>query len=236
MLFGSLLFGPALLFFITEAAHNHPITSRTHFQHCYKQWLTVLGDFLLGFVYVMFITELIKTLVGELRPHFLQTCKPDWSKINCSQGIITEYKCTNKSPYWLVQVDIYKSFPSGHTSLSFYTLVFVSLYAQVRIRRTSRSHLLKSWVQLLFLSWALVCSLTRISDYRHFWWDVLAGSLVGIIGGFVSVRCFVQNNFSSVQTEEESEITVSSGIISKASSSIKPNENFTTYVENITVK
>ncbi|XP_022252853.1 phospholipid phosphatase 2-like isoform X2 [Limulus polyphemus] len=189
ILITTLIFCPILVFFITEAVHYYPITTRAHFQHYYNQCSAVLKNFLLGFLYVFFVTELSKSLVGELRPHFLDTCKPDWSKINCSQGIISEYSCTGSGPYWLVKVDIYKSFPSGHASLSFYTSVFVSLYVQVRIHRTSKSHLLKSWLQLLFLSWALVCSLTRISDYRHFWWDVLVGSLVGIVGGILTMFC-----------------------------------------------
>ncbi|XP_076317911.1 phospholipid phosphatase 2-like isoform X2 [Tachypleus tridentatus] len=189
VLITTLLFCPILVFFITEAVHYYPITTKAHFRHYYNQCLAVLKDFLLGFLYVLFVTELAKSLVGELRPHFLDTCKPDWSKINCSRGIISEYTCTGSGPYWLVKVDIYKSFPSGHASLSFYTSVFVCLYIQVRFQCTSKSHLLKSWLQLFFLSWALVCSLTRISDYRHFWWDVLVGSLVGIVGGILTMFC-----------------------------------------------
>lgn len=35
-------------------------------------------------------------------------------------------------------------------------------------------------LQILCIVWALCCSLTRITDRRHHWWDVLAGSIVGV--------------------------------------------------------
>ncbi|XP_013786898.2 phospholipid phosphatase 2-like [Limulus polyphemus] len=189
----SLLFGSALTIFIVEAIHHYPISKNLN-QQCYNHWLMVLGDFLLGFVYVFFVTELLKAVVGELRPHFLASCQPDWSKINCSEGFVIEYNCTRREQYRLENIDIYKSFPSGHSSLSLYSFVFISLYAQVRLQWTSKSHVLKLVLQLVFLSWALVCSLTRISDRRHFWWDVLVGCLIGIIGGILTVRCFLRNS------------------------------------------
>lgn len=47
--------------------------------------------------------------------------------------------------------------------------------------------LLVPWLQGMCLLWALVCSLTRITDHRHHWWDVLAGSLVGVVSAVYTV-------------------------------------------------
>lgn len=44
-----------------------------------------------------------------------------------------------------------------------------------------RSVLLVPFIQLGVLSFAVVSSLTRITDHRHHWWDVLTGSAIGII-------------------------------------------------------
>ncbi|XP_076343638.1 phospholipid phosphatase 1-like [Tachypleus tridentatus] len=198
LLLFSLLFGPALTIFIVEAIHHYPI-SKNLYQQCCSCWLMVLGSFLLGFVYVIFITELLKSFVGELRPHFLASCQPDWSKINCSEGFVIEYNCTSREQrYRQENIDIYKSFPSGHSSLSLYSFVFVGLYAEVRLQGTSKSHILKLVLQLIFLFWALLCSLTRITDRRHFWWDVLVGCLIGITGGILTVRCFLRKRFFSM--------------------------------------
>lgn len=37
------------------------------------------------------------------------------------------------------------------------------------------------------LTWALVCSLTRITDKRHHWWDVAAGMLLGSLTALYSI-------------------------------------------------
>ena len=42
----------------------------------------------------------------------------------------------------------------------------------------------------MFLLWALVCSLSRITDHRHHWWDVVAGSVVGVVSALYTVRMF----------------------------------------------
>lgn len=43
-------------------------------------------------------------------------------------------------------------------------------------------------VQLLCLSFACYCGSSRVMDYRHHVWDVLAGSCVGIFFGIFGVR------------------------------------------------
>lgn len=43
----------------------------------------------------------------------------------------------------------------------------------------TNSHLMLNVLQFFCIFWALLCSLTRITDYRHHWWDVLFGSILG---------------------------------------------------------
>ena len=42
----------------------------------------------------MVIVGMGKKMLGRLRPHFMNVCKPDMSKVNCSDGYITNYVCT----------------------------------------------------------------------------------------------------------------------------------------------
>ena len=49
------------------------------------------------------------------------------------------------------------------------------------------SFLMKPFLQLLWACYALFCSLTRITDRRHHWWDVLAGATLGFGVGFILV-------------------------------------------------
>ena len=85
--------------------------------------------------------------------------------------------------------DAMKSFPSGHAQLSTHCAVFVILYVQSRIG-THFSSLWKHFLQMVFLVFALVCSLSRIVDKRHHWWDVLAGMLIGATFAYVTVSVF----------------------------------------------
>lgn len=42
-------------------------------------------QYVLGFIFVCFITDVAKVLIGEPRPHFLNTCLPK-EAINCTNG------------------------------------------------------------------------------------------------------------------------------------------------------
>lgn len=49
----------------------------------WRQALIWYRDFLSGLLFVLTVTVLIKGIVGEPRPHFLDTCKPK-EAINCT--------------------------------------------------------------------------------------------------------------------------------------------------------
>ncbi|XP_054717037.1 phospholipid phosphatase 1-like [Uloborus diversus] len=156
---------------------------KSHFRFHLKYYLS-------GFILVAGFTEALKFSCCELRPHFFYTCLPDMSKINCSDGYITNFNCTGEGPEWLVERDIYKSFPSGHASFSFYSFVFMSVYIVSRMRHASKSLVNSACsrgIPILCLVWTLACCITRILDNRHFWWDVLSGVVIGLVGGLVTV-------------------------------------------------
>ncbi|KOX72775.1 Putative phosphatidate phosphatase [Melipona quadrifasciata] len=79
------------------------------------------------------------------------------------------------------------SFPSGHSSFSAYTMIYLALYLQLRMTWKG-SKLLKHFLQLLCLLMAWFTALSRVSDYKHHWSDVLAGSTLGTIVALVVKR------------------------------------------------
>ena len=54
-----------------------------------------IGTFLFGAAMSQSLTDIAKYSIGRLRPHFLDVCKPDWNRINCSTGAyIEDFTCT----------------------------------------------------------------------------------------------------------------------------------------------
>ena len=122
-------------------------------------------------------TDLTKMLVGEQRPNYLQEAIAD----------------PNAARLHSV------SFPSGHTSTSFNAAVFLFayillLYYRVRLVPTKPSRWWCGELRSLYLYLALlpvilagVIGISRIVDYHHHFWDVIAGAL---LGGFFAAATF----------------------------------------------
>lgn len=60
-------------------------------------------------------------------------------------------------------------------------------YLQARIP-VIRSKLLIPTLQSFLLLWAIFCSVSRITDHRHHWWDVLTGGLFGALVAWLTVN------------------------------------------------
>jgi len=50
-----------------------------------KKSLRWFGQYTLGLIFVFFITDVGKVLIGEPRPHFLDTCRPKEAN-NCTNN------------------------------------------------------------------------------------------------------------------------------------------------------
>ncbi|KAK9301644.1 hypothetical protein QLX08_006066 [Tetragonisca angustula] len=153
-----------------------------------------IGVFGFGAAATVLITDVAKYTIGRLRPHFVTLCAPN---VNCNlpenqHRYIENYSCTSNISRRLLK-EIRLSFPSGHSSFSAYTMIYLALYLQLRMTWKG-SKLLKHFLQLLCLLMAWFTALSRVSDYKHHWSDVLAGSTLGTIVALV-VANFVANLF-----------------------------------------
>ncbi|KAK3546346.1 hypothetical protein QTP70_025757 [Hemibagrus guttatus] len=152
----------------------------------YKQ----IGVFLFGCAISQSFTDIAKVSVGRLRPHFLDVCKPDFSRINCSLGYITEYMCMGEDSKVQearhVHVHLMKSFFSGHASFSMYTMFYLAMYLQSRFTWEG-ARLLRPLVQFTLLMMAFYTGLSRVSDHKHHPTDVLAGFVQGALVAYCVV-------------------------------------------------
>ncbi|XP_031640300.1 phospholipid phosphatase 3-like isoform X2 [Contarinia nasturtii] len=196
---GALLFTVLLIYpilWICEACYFVPVSMKSsRFIESARRAWRWFKEFLYGITLHLFVIDGIKVLFGELRPHFLDTCRPDALQTCTGGQYVIDYKCTNDiDSSWFVR-DASKSFPSGHSSTSFYEAIFLIWYLQMRTPKI-RSKLLIPTLQCVFLLYAFLCSVSRITDHRHHWWDVLAGAKIGIV--FASLVCiFLCKNFQT---------------------------------------
>lgn len=140
---------------------------------------------LFGSITTELLTDITKVTAGRLRPHFLAVCQPmilngpvsTPLEIYCNETktpyeYITNYYCRN------AKRDTRLSFLSGHSSYSAYSATFAVLYMQSALDITKLG-LIKPALQVLMVSLAVYTGLSRVSDYKHHWQDVLAGLLLG---------------------------------------------------------
>uniref|UniRef100_UPI00398F3D7A phospholipid phosphatase 1 isoform X2 n=1 Tax=Pristiophorus japonicus TaxID=55135 RepID=UPI00398F3D7A len=168
-----------------------------------------IGTFVFGAAASQSLTDIAKYSIGRLRPHFLDVCQPDWGKINCALGYIDDFTCLGDKR----KVNEARlSFFSGHSSFSMYCMMFLALYLQARMVG-DWSRLLRPTLQFGLIASSIYVGLSRVSDYKHHWSDVLTGLIEGAIVAILVV-VFVSDFFKkrvtriSPKDEENSHTTL----------------------------
>mmetsp|Transcript_2948 Transcript_2948/g.3412 ORF Transcript_2948/g.3412 Transcript_2948/m.3412 type:complete len:284 (+) Transcript_2948:72-923(+) len=134
-----------------------------------------MKGFLLAMACSIACVDLVKNYVGYLRPYFYSECGFDESTGRCTHD----------------KADAHRSFPSGHSSMSFAAMLFLSLYAlgkvNAAVSKPFRLPLigdidLTNVLLLLALSPMAVAfwiSSSRIRENDHHPADVVGGAVIG---------------------------------------------------------
>lgn len=135
---------------------------------------------LLGFTFAsllnLFVTDIMKFMIGNPRPDFLARCIPQQG--TSSSSYVNTDVCTTTNVGRLEEG--FRSTPSGHSSVAFCGLLYLTLWISGQFRTYAKDTALY-WTCLSIspLLLALYISLTRLEDFRHHWYDVLLGMIVG---------------------------------------------------------
>ncbi|KAI0093873.1 PAP2-domain-containing protein [Irpex rosettiformis] len=134
------------------------------------------------------VSEVTKITVGRPRPDMISRCVPQPGSTDPPFGLSTSDICTaDRNTYEFN--DGWRSFPSGHSSLSFAGLGFLSFYLAGKLRLFDRqAYTFKVWLVITPLIGATLVAVSRTMDYRHHWQDVLSGSILGIVLSYLTYR------------------------------------------------
>ncbi|THH33934.1 hypothetical protein EUX98_g264 [Antrodiella citrinella] len=142
---------------------------------------------LLGLSLTGSITQIVKLTVGRPRPDVIARCIPQAGAADPPFGLSSVAICTRAvGP---ILHDGWRSFPSGHASLSFAGLGFLSFYLAGKLHLfDNRGHAPKAWIAITPLAGATLVAISRTMDYRHHWQDVTAGAILGLVMSYFSYR------------------------------------------------
>ncbi|KAM3960276.1 putative phosphatidate phosphatase [Aphomia sociella] len=182
-LLATVIFLPLVILLITERLYN----SDNKTDRAKQQALCWYKEYLFGVLINLSVVHVLKQLVGSPRPHFFDTCSPHEAH-TCEGGeYIYRYTCAKSA--WISQSD--RSFPSGHTSLALHAGIFIAYYLQRRARPVKSASILA--VQVVCIVSAVYCSISRMTDHRHHWWDVLAGAIISVPILFYTIHSLCSN-------------------------------------------
>ncbi|KAH7924403.1 PAP2-domain-containing protein [Leucogyrophana mollusca] len=133
------------------------------------------------------ITQIVKVTVGRPRPDVISRCQPIPGAADPILGLSTAAICTQTN--LAILEDGWRSFPSGHSSMSFAGLGFLSFYLAGKLHLfDTRGHASKAWLSLTPLAGASLVAISRTMDYRHHWEDVVTGSALGLVLSYFAYR------------------------------------------------
>lgn len=150
----------------------------------HKAHVTIFGLFISLFL-TSVLTDIIKNAVGRPRPDLIARCKPQPG--TPEHQLVTITVCTETNHH--VLQDGWRSFPSGHSSWAFSGLGYFALFlaGQFHIFRP-RTDLARVLITLTPLIGAALIAMSRLADYRHDVFDVIAGSILGMAVAWFSYR------------------------------------------------
>ncbi|KAJ7219142.1 acid phosphatase/Vanadium-dependent haloperoxidase, partial [Mycena pura] len=144
------------------------------------------------------LTQIVKLVVGRPRPDILDRCQPIPGSVNPVYGLSNSSVCTTSDDAYIL-LDGFRSFPSGHSSLSFAGLGFLAFYLAGKLHLFNhRGYVAKAWLSLTPFIGAALVAISRTMDNRHHWQDVLAGSALGTAVSYFSYRQYYPSLASEV--------------------------------------
>lgn len=157
--------------------------------------IIVLGEVL---AVTWLITNILKCYVGRLRPNFFAYCNyKGYRQAEESRDFTAYFAATEPGRPGDFRdclddkSDAHFSFPSGHASISFCGLTFLTLFmlhvtSRINFKHHSIGKIIRFFIVLIPLFAAALISSSRVIDYQHNIEDTIWGALIGLLGAFLA--------------------------------------------------
>uniref|UniRef100_A0A803Y6P0 Phosphatidic acid phosphatase type 2/haloperoxidase domain-containing protein n=1 Tax=Meleagris gallopavo TaxID=9103 RepID=A0A803Y6P0_MELGA len=164
---------PMELIYYCDKYYN--VLSWTEIVRKFNSLFPSLGIYAFGLFATDIFVNAGQVVTGNLAPHFLALCKPNYTALGCkqyTQFISSAHACTG-NPDLIMKAR--KTFPSKEAALSIYAAMYLLLYLQALGTRLAKPVLCLGLMCLAFLT-----GINRVAEYRNHWSDVIAGFIIGI--------------------------------------------------------
>ncbi|BEJ16429.1 hypothetical protein CspHIS471_0510340 [Cutaneotrichosporon sp. HIS471] len=136
------------------------------------------------------VTQVIKLMVGRPRPDLIARCQPSAGAHDAPVYGLSNWKMCTQQDFYILN-DGFKSFPSGHSSLSFAGVGFLALYLAGKMHLWDvYGNRNRAWFALSPLLIGAMVAISRTQDNRHHWQDVLVGSILGMCIATIAYRTY----------------------------------------------
>ena len=226
--------GPAII--ILVLAFVLPSIRRPDQKRVYSSWRDKFWDANAGWMGLgvslaatLFITSGLKAVVGKARPNLLAICNADienlgnfvvggsGSEIESDAPAMVTYEICRPTDLDLFN-DAFFAFPSGHSSMSWAGLLYLSLWLCMKLsvvlpylgqhmpvpdkstedvdvvsyyhERRSAPPLWKVTIAMIPIGVALFICASRYADFHHAGIDIFAGCVIGIICAYTAFRLY----------------------------------------------
>ncbi|PIG90344.1 GPI anchored cell wall protein [Aspergillus arachidicola] len=132
------------------------------------------------------ITQVLKNACGKPRPDIIDRCQPRPGSEDPFRGLSNYTICTGDPA---IIKDGFRSWPSGHSSSSFAGLFYLTLWLCGKLHfMDNRGEVWKAIIIIIPCIGATLIAVSRIMDARHHPFDVITGSLLGIVCAYIAYR------------------------------------------------
>uniref|UniRef100_A0A8C6T9M6 Phospholipid phosphatase related 2b n=1 Tax=Neogobius melanostomus TaxID=47308 RepID=A0A8C6T9M6_9GOBI len=175
----TILIGEVTSFFVkSDGAQEKTIVTADccYFNPLLRRIVRFLGVYSFGLFTTTIFANAGQVVTGNQAPHFLTTCKPNYTALGCQSPLqyISERRACSGNPYLVTSAR--KSFPSKDAALSFYSAIYTVVNVCDAGIRTKGTRLSKPTLCLVLLSLAALVGVVRVTEHRNHWNDILAGS------------------------------------------------------------